>query len=91
MLQSSDLLSPVRRAAARPPASARAVRDAIAAISPFADGSINDLDRLGEDLALGPLDRLRLGRLLETRLGRAVDAGLVLRSVTVADLMTALR
>ena len=73
------------------PASAAAVREAIAGISPFADGSINDLDRLGEDLALGPAERLRLGRLLQTRLGRTVDERIVLRALTVADLMTALR
>lgn len=76
---------------ARPPASAVAVRDAIARISPLADGTINDLDRLDEDLALGLFDRVRLRRVLEMRLGRPVEPHLVLRAVTVADIMTALR
>lgn len=80
----------VRDELAREPDNADAVRRAIATLSPLADDATNDLDRLSEDLDLGPVDRLRLAQLLEHGLGHSVNPQLVLRAVTVADLMQAL-
>lgn len=76
---------------ARAPSSARVVRAAILRASPVADGSINDLDRLSEDLGLGLRERAQLEGLLAAGLGHAISPGLVARATTVAELMAALR
>lgn len=67
-----------------------AVRGAVAELSAFDDGAVNDLDRLAEDLGLNRWDRLELQRLLEASLGEVVDLQTILRAETVADLMNAL-
>jgi hypothetical protein len=71
-------------------ASATAVHAAIAEIVPMSESSINDLDRLAEDLGLNPWDRLALRDLLEERLQESIDIATVMRPDTVADLVVAL-
>lgn len=90
MPQVSPAPDSLRPLLAKPPKHADEVRATIADISPIADGSINDLDRLDEDLALGLRERLHLGRVLAKKLSGPVNMRVVLRAQTVADLMTSL-